>query len=496
MGARDENERLLDGTLPFDIEDDVVPMKADTTAVRKTMLRLVGDLDDTELPVPTDRNAESAVVATLMWYGAYAPTGPITLASIHGILDSAEAFYSPGHRAIFEAIERVVAAGRPPDPIAVHSELVQVGLAKVAGGMEYLDQLVGSVSQTTTEKIRGYATSVRDAWIRRRLLELGEKVSGAARAGGVKPLALIEEAQHKFAALASTAVDDGSFVRLSTCLADMVRRMVEQKSESIPTGLRDLDDLTGGQYPKETTLIAALTSVGKSTLAAQMAIAVTENPKLAVLYVTLEMPAEDFASRVTSQRARVDHDRVRRKTTTADERQRLLQAAADIKSRHIYFASSRQQTIVSIHALAFQLQGKLAPEGVRLAKIVIDTVTLVKPSPAAMRGSREQQVAETSRGLAWLASEFNCHVEGLVHIRRGWNEGGKKKMPTKHDLRESGALENDANNVWILHRELDDYGMGVPGEPAFLGVVKARNGKTNLIQLGCELEFCQFTDWS
>ena len=490
--AKDQNDLLLEGTLPLDVEDDVEPMHARSAIVVRTQDR---EPFDRERPLPSDVYAEAALLGALLWYGAYSP-GTVTLGTVRDVVDKAEVFFLPAHRAIYAAIEELHKAGTAPDPVAVHGVLARMRVERAIGGMEYLQRLVGAVTNTNDVKLRHYADTVREMWIRRRLIETGVAVQALARNGQKGPQEIAEEANALMTAVARSAYTSGNCVSLAVVLANVVREMMHGTSTALPTGFRDLDEATGGLFAKETTILGARTSVGKSTLAAQIAMHIASLPRKAVLYITLEMPAESFIARFAATCARVSYGRIRRKTLTADEASRILTAASEIRERPLYFASSRTQTLLGIHTMAWQLASKLALQGIKLALVVIDSVGLVKPSAAVARGTREHQVAETSRGLGWLAEDLNCHVMGIAHVKRDWS-GSKDDdaVPQISDLRESGALEQDADNVWMLHRKFNKRGMPVPDVPAYLAYAKARNDSKAFLKLDCEPEFCRFGDW-
>ena len=193
----------------------------------------------------------------------------------------------------------------------------------------------------------------------------------------------------------------------------------------------------------------------------------------------------------------MDASKIRRGTLSSDESSRIFAEVEKLYRMPLYFLDKQQQSMMTIYAGATKLAAKLARDGKKLALIVVDHIGLVMPSSnASAKRNREQEVAEASRGLRFLASEFHCHVFGLAQIGRdAAKRKGTDSMPQLHELRESGSLENDADNVLILHREFDAHNMPVPNVPAKLAVAKSRNDKRDFMLLRFEPEFVRFSEW-
>lgn len=489
----DENDRHLAGTLPPDPIDDTEPMRSDT-GVAKVTLRLAGEGD---APTPNDLPAESALLAAILWAGTHVQSG-ITPNTVRDLIDRPDMFALPTYRAIWQACCAVQVEGKPLDAVAVHTELARERRgARVA--LQTLEDLVDVATSTSESKARAYAQSIRDCWVRRELISATRKMVVAANDLETAPADAVQNAHVLLTELQEATANDASFVSLGKCFPDLIREMRNGMPDTFKTGLRDLDEATGGLFLKETSIIAARTSVGKSALAAQICHhIVATNTGAAVLYASLEMPAASFAKRLAANAAGVDARKIRRQTVTPDEASRIFREVEALYRLPMFFLDKQQQTLMSIYASATKLATKLAREGKRIAAIVIDHIGLVKPSASAgAKRNREQEVAETSRGLRWLASEFNCHVLGLAQINREASKRkGKDSMPQLHDLRESGSLENDADNIFILHRDFDENGVPIPGLPAKLAVAKARNDNRDFMHLNFEPQYVRFTDWN
>jgi replicative DNA helicase len=495
MKRKDENDRLLDGTLPQDPEEGTAPI-AGAAPVRAATARLMAK----EPPLPSDPHAEAALLAALLWSGVYAP-GALTPNSVRDILESSEMFHSAAHRAIWDAIVDVSDKKLSVDQVSVHSSLVRARADAAAGGIAYLDELIASAVATPEAKLRAHAQAIRDTWVRRAMIAAAREIETVARSGETAASDVVMKAQDLVTGISKSASTDSSFVRISNCLADIIKTMGDGRGFGISTGFRDIDDASAGLFRCETTILGARTSVGKSALAVAVAKNVAasshEGHKLAVMYVTLEMPAQAFTARVISSLSEVDAKKLRRHTVApgGEEYARVLRAADLIGRLPIYFVGGQRHSMLSIHGAATKLTAKLQREGISLALIVVDHVGLVRPSAASLKSTREQQVAEVSRGLRFLAEQHNCHVMGLAQINRMAELRKPGSMPQLSDLRESGSLEQDADNVWLLHRDFDEKRRPIPGKPAKLALAKQRNDGQAFVLLKCEPQFVRFSDW-
>lgn len=495
--AKDDNARAQERNLSNDPSADARPMPADTE-VRKATVRLVTEnVKAEDLPLPNDVHAEAQLLATLLWHGTNAPPS-LTVSDVQDLLESEDRFFSPPHRVIFKAMLTVHSGMQVTSITLVHGRLVHWRSTREAGGIEYLEQLVASASPMSGQTLRAHATAIRDAWARRQMIALMADVGNEARRGKATSEAIVEKAHTGLVNIASLLSASSTYLSFAQVAADVLRNVGSGKTDALPTGLTELDEMTGGWYPQEVTIIAARTSVGKSALATQFAFdAVAQRPNEAVLYVSLEMPARQFVARILASRSGVSLRSIRRHRVTVEELKQLEAAEHAMQSTRVYFVDSQLQTIMSISAIASRLNAALIREGKRLSKIIVDHLGLVKPSPETARKPREQQVSENSRGLKYLAQHHRCHVMGLAQIgREAEKQQGKSKMPMLHHLRESGSIEQDAENILIIHREKDANGWFKKNTPAKLNVAKARNDGLGLIWLAFEERIGRFVPWA
>jgi replicative DNA helicase len=482
----DENDRHQAGTLPADPSADASPM-VDTGIHRATIRLVTENVDPETLPLPNDVHTEAQLLAALLWYGTNSPK-TLSISDIQDILESKDRFFSPVHQDIYEAMLTAHTSLLPTSVTNVNARLKRWGKSSRVHAIEHLEALKSSANPTDRATLRGYAEAIRDAWARRKLVDIVSKLNADARKAVGSCSEIVEKAHTSLVDLSRDLGASSSFTSFKDTAISMLRKAATATKNSIPTGLPALDELTGGWFPREVTIIAARTSVGKSALSTQLSFdGIRDRPNEAVLYVSLEMPAEQFTARILSARSGIPLRKIRRAELTRDDTEALRETLEEMKNSRVYFVDSQVQTIMSISSIASRMNATLMRDGIRLALIVVDHIGLVKPSSGAAQKNREQQVAETSRGLKFLAQHHGCHVFGLAQIsRESEKQTGKSKIPQLFHLRESGAIEQDAENIIIIHRDKDERGMFKKNSPAILNVCKARNDA--LGQVWCAFE--------
>jgi replicative DNA helicase len=447
-------------------------------------------------PPPSDVPAETSLLAALLWCGTYAPNTH-TPSVVIDLIDRAEMMFLPAHIAIWAAMLALKSRDVPCDVTAVHSELVRQKSERIANGLNYLEQLIISAVPATVLKLREYAESVRETWLRRHLIELARDLHTQARNAKGDASEIAAGFAVRLSDTAGKGARDASFVHVSVPLSRTMRKaQAPASNEALTTGFAKVDELLlGGLRRRQVTILGARTSVGKSALALEIAISAHEaRPSDAVLYVSMEMTEDEFTDRMVSSRAKVDMDVILRGEVSDAEYERMLEVNRQIRGEEIYFNVRQNLTLTQIRGMASKVSRETQAKGKRLGLIVVDHIGLVKPDER--KPSREQEVANTSRGLRDLANDYDCHVLGLAQIgRESEKQAGKSKMPQLHHLRESGSIEQDTNNVLILHRERDKDGLFPEGKPAKLAVAKARNGRLGLAWLAVEPRFVRFSPW-
>lgn len=491
---RDENDRLRDGTLPKNPGDDATVIAIDSPARRTAAKLAYGDAKPTDHP--HDLNAEVALIAALIWNGTYA-SSTHTTKTVADLVEKSDWFFTAAHQHIWSALVELQKREAPADATAVHSELVRAKSDQVSGGMQYLEELVASAQPASELNLREYAESIREAHARRHLMAQAKELYTEAKSKKGIASDIAARAAVRLNETASTGVRDAAYVHISTPLAMTVRKAQQPMTQSVlTTGIPRLNELLlGGLRRRQVTVLAARTSVGKSALALDIGMAAHEaNPEAAVLYISLEMSEEEFTDRLVSSRASVDLGHILQGSATPAEVDRIVEATRILRTKDIYFNVKQNLSTTQIRGIATKLARSLVRKGRRLGLIITDHGGLVKPSER--KASREQEVADVSRGCLDIANELDCHHMVLVQInRKAEEQPGKEKMPQMHHLRDSGAWEQDANTVLLLHRQRDAQGDFVKEKAATLRVAKARNGKTGPVWLAFEPEFARFTPW-
>lgn len=463
----DQADRLRAGTLsanPITGTDRV-----------KTVARLPIDLAKSRDPHALA--SERALLGALFWSAVNAPD-LVRIGAVAGILMNGEAMYEPSHRDIVTAMLTCLEEKVEHDPIAVYSRMAKAGNG-ISGGVETLRAMVDEASTVNEAQAIVYARHIRDAWTRRKLVAAHRKGLRDACDPRVDPATAVSLSADGITEVGATLASNKRTRSMQESLARFYQGLQRGKKPSISTGLRDLDQVLIGLFAKETTVIAARTSVGKSALAAGIAVGHAERaPAEECLYVSLEMESELFAGRLASARSGVPAIAMRKQELTPEQWSRLSRATAELAPCGVHFADETTQTMGGIMAMAEERRMLLAKEGKRLALIVIDHIGLVKPTAEILKRStsREQHVAETSRGLRFLATRFECHVIALVQINRAGET--ESRIPQRRHLAESDAIARDADNVIIMHRDIDDEtGLLRTDQPAAIVVAKMRSGE-------------------
>lgn len=481
--VKDINERAKAGTLPVDPANE-------TVRVRAPNLRVVGDDEREPPPAATDIYAERAICASLLWSATYAP-GLARFSTIADVLEP-RMLWDGQNKSIIKAIISLEEDGRIAEAVSVRSEASR---QRARVDLEYLQELVERAIAPSDIKLRQWAELVRDAWLRRKIIEASEATIAAAESGHRSAREVLESGSSALEKVSADVAPDSMLVSMQQAAVDVLRAMDSTDAEFIPTGMRDVDAMIGGLFQEDVSILAARTSVGKSAIATTWAetIAKTQS-QFGVLYATLEMPAKQFVNRRAAAHGRVDLSKIRRRTWSQAEQKRVADALLELaKIENLAFVDSNVQTCASLSTLVLQHQAKLAKSGKRIGLFIIDHIHLIKPDSANESLPRRDQMAAVSRWMRAVARTMKCHVLGLAQISRESERQGRDTRPMPHMIKESGAFEEDANNVFLLHRKRRKSG-GFVDEPAEFIVAKARNDLTGTAQLFVEPKYCIFRD--
>ncbi len=399
-------------------------------------------------------------------------------------------FYDPANREIFAAMVALSSASRPLDMVTVDEELTRRGKLDAVGGSAYLIELAESVPFTAN--IHDYIRIVDEKSTLRRLIDAAEQIMRESYSG--------EKSNQEILNIAEKAVYDITMrkggeelqeiqpVLLSTF--EKIERLVKNhgRIEGVPTGYSELDDLLTGLHPGEFVLIAGRPAMGKTSIGMNIVenAAIRAGKKTAVF--SLEMPAEQLAMRMLCTEARVDMQHVRRGQLGDDEWERLSEALVSIGPAAIFVDASPGITVPEVRSKARRLQ---LERGLDL--VLIDYLSLM--SATGRNNSRQEEVSQISRTLKGLAIELGVPVIALQQLSRA-PTGRANHRPLLSDIRESGAIEQDADVVMFIHRE-EYYDPDTPDKNiAELIVAKQRNGALGTVKLGWKGEYTWFMDLS
>jgi replicative DNA helicase len=400
----------------------------------------------------------------------------------------AEDFYSPAHQEIFRAIIALEEANRPIDIITLEEQLRAAGQLSRVGGVTALAELSGRVP--TVENIGFHARIVQDKATIRRLIRTCAEVVAEAYTDPTEVQAFLDGAEQQVFELSQRSTTD-SYRQLKPILEEVFltiqkRWEKKQKITGVPTGYDHFDRLTCGLQPGDLIIVAARPSMGKTSFCLNIAHNSATRFKVPVLVFSLEMNQESLVERILSGEAHIDSSKLRAGFLEQEEWKNLTSAAGRISEAPIYIDDSAAPTVLELRAKArrFRADRTIFSQPDQMGLVIVDYLQLVRARKSL--DSREREVAEVSRGLKALAKEIKLPVIALSQLRRGV-EDRKDQRPQLSDLRESGAIEQDADVICFIHRSRSDdkdeeYDPRQPRQ-AELIIGKQRNGPLGSVPL-------------
>ena len=393
-------------------------------------------------------------------------------------------FYRHEHKLIYEAIGKLINASKPADVITVYEHLQGMGKAEEIGGLLYLNQLAQYVPSATN--IRRYAEIVRERSILRKLVTASDDIAtNAFNPQGKTVDRILDEAEQKILAIGEEgARNKQGFQSLDTLVVDLLDRVQEMADNpmdvtGVPTGFVDLDRMTSGLQAGDLVVLAARPSMGKTSFAVNIAEHVALNEGLPVAIFSMEMGAAQLAVRIVGSIGRVNQGNLRTGKLNDDEWPRLTEAIERLRTVSLHIDETPGLSPTELRAIA----RRLARTCGKLGLIVVDYLQLMSGSgSAASSDNRATELGEISRGLKMLAKELQCPVIALSQLNRSVEQRTDKR-PMMSDLRESGAIEQDADIIMFIYR--DDYYNKDSKEPNIAEVIigKQRNGPTGTVKL-------------
>lgn len=399
-------------------------------------------------------------------------------------------FYRPAHQNVYDAILDLYGRGEPADAVTVGAELDRRGLLRRIGGLPYLHTLISTVP--TAANAGYYAGIVAEKALLRRLVEAGTRVVqyGYAGAEGADVNEIVDRAQAEIYDVTErkTAEDFVALEALLQPTMDEIDAIASNGgiSRGVPTGFTELDEVTNGLHPGQMIVVAARPGMGKSTLGLDFLRSCSIKNRLSSVVFSLEMSKTEIVMRLLSAEAKIKLADMRSGRMSDDDWTRLARRMSEISEAPLYIDDSPNLTMMEIRAKARRLKQK---SDLRL--VVIDYLQLMTSGKKVE--SRQQEVSEFSRQLKLLAKEIEVPVVAMSQLNRGPEQRTDKK-PMLSDLRESGAIEQDADMVILLHRP-DAFERDDPrGGEADLILAKHRNGPTKTITVAHQLHLSRFTN--
>jgi replicative DNA helicase len=446
------------------------------------------NLSDGKIP-PQAIDLEEAVLGAML----------IDEKGVNEVIDilSPEVFYKKSHQLIFESIQRLFRESEPIDLLTVSADLKKNKNFEVIGGDFYLIGLSQKVSSSA--HIEYHSRIIQQKFIQRKLITISNEIISKSYNESTDVIDLLDEAESKLYDIAQNNIKGSS--ETAQNLVIQAKNRIEEISKQeglsgISTGFEKLDRLTSGWQPSDLIIVAARPGMGKTALALSMARNVSVQKKIPVAFFSLEMSSVQLITRLISSETGLSSDKLRTGKLADHEWQQLNIKVSDLESAPLYIDDSAALTIFELRAKARRLASS---HGIKL--IIIDYLQLMNLGSSNKAGNREQEISTISRNLKALAKELNIPVIALSQLSRAVETRGGTKRPILSDLRESGAIEQDADIVSFLYRpeyygitEWDDD-MKTPseGQGEFI-VAKHRNGALDSIKLKFVANLGKFED--
>ncbi len=447
----------------------------------------MSDIPADRLP-PQSREAERGVIGSVLRDNQ-------ALNEVQTIIRT-ENFYFDAHQKIFQAITDLSNEGKPFDLVILHEVLKQRKQLDDVGGVPYLADLWDAAP--TAANAEYYARIVRDKAILRNLIHASTELLRDAYDNVIPPDELLGMAERKVLEIAEKGTT-GETHTLEATLKDAFERIDVRAGKpnldvsGVPTGFADIDNLTAGLQNNELIIMAARPSVGKTAFALNVVRHCVVEERLPIFFVSLEMARIEIAERLLACQSRVDSFKIRKGNLSSDDIQKLMMAGDQLKGNprdgyvKLFIDDTPAQTMLRIAANARRL--KLRHQ---LRMVVIDYLQLIEPENR--RDPRQEQVAQISRRLKFLARELEIPVIALAQVNRA-SEDRQDHRPRLSDLRESGSIEQDADTVMMLHRP-GRVDKSIEDNTLEVIIEKQRNGPTGSVTLTYLKQYMRYENYA
>jgi len=414
-------------------------------------------------------------------------------------------FYRADHGLIFKVIVRLIAANKPADVITVFEQLEQVGKAEAVGGLPYLNAMAQSTPSTAN--IGRYAEIVRNRGVRRRLIAAANEICDMAYRPQHDDVAgLLDQAEAKIMAIGAERVrGDAGAVPLQPLLTQVVERIDELYSREnqdeitgVPTGFVDIDGMTSGMQEGDLIIVAGRPSMGKTAFSVNIGENVALDTALPVLIYSMEMAGTQLAMRMLGSTGKLDQQRMRKGKLADEDWPRLANAIQKLNGAEVYIDETPSLSSMELRARA---RREARAHG-KLGLIIVDYLQLMagndeghSSGQGKNKTNRATEIGEITRSLKSLAKELKCPVIALSQLNRSL-ESRPDKRPVMSDLRESGAIEQDADVIIFLYRD-EVYNPDSPDKGTAEAIIaKQRNGPTGPVRLTWMGEYTKFGNYT
>ncbi len=398
-------------------------------------------------------------------------------------------FYRPEHRAIFRQIAMLVDRGEPVDVVTVADRLLATGELDAAGGHTYLAELAEQTP--TAANIRAYATAVHERAVLRKLIGAAQDIANNGyNPDGRSSEELLDEAERRIMQISEEGPKSGAPRGMEPLLAGALERIEELFNSGgeitgLSTGFIDLDKMTSGMQPSDLVIVAGRPSMGKTSFAMNLVENAAGKSDKPILVFSMEMPAESLVIRMLSSLGRIDQSRVRNGKLEQDDWPKLSKAMNTLKEARIFIDDTPALTPTELRSRA----RRVAREHGELGMVMVDYLQLMQV--AGSSDGRTAEISEISRSLKAIAKEFRCPMVALSQLNRSLEQRPNKR-PVNSDLRESGAIEQDADVIMFIYRD-EVYHEDSPDKGvAEIIIGKQRNGPIGTCRLAFQGEFTRF----
>jgi replicative DNA helicase len=441
--------------------------------------------EGTRVP-PHDLEAEKAVIGAML-------VSEMAASAVAERL-TAEDFYSEVHRIIYGAMTRLYARGEPIDQLTLTNELRSIGEFDKVGGRAYVFQIVESVP--TAANAARYADIVRGKALLRDIIDVGSRITEDAFGEPEDVSKALDAAEQLIYGVSNRTLREhlAPVSELAPGALEMIQRLYEAEGEvtGVETGFEDLDRLTTGFHKSDLVILAARPAMGKTALALNAIWYAAGQKGMPVAIFSLEMSKEQLVQRLISQITRIPAQALRSGNVKAEDWPKLVRGVAEVSRAPVWIDDTAGVTLMEIRAKVRRLSSQLKARGEPpLALVVVDYLQLMIGGQGNRSENRQQEIAEISRGLKVLARDLDVPVLAIAQLSRAVEQRHDKR-PLLSDLRDSGAIEQDADMVMFLYR--DEYYNSDSDDKGIAEIIvgKHRNGPTGKVQLAWMEQYTKF----